>query len=116
MQMPHVIHDVFGGPMDAMAGQLNLDAAQIYHRSDACKQMTPDLAFRPVPDRTDTDGIVIIADPEPVFNLPAIYACFHDLPSAPVDVVRNDDVFPEHGLFPVHLVRLLAEAHFQAAF
>jgi len=21
MQMPHVIHDVFGGPMDAMAGQ-----------------------------------------------------------------------------------------------
>ena len=61
--MPHIIHDVFGGPMYAVGGQLNLDAAQIYHRSDACKQMTPDLAVRPVPDRTDTHDIIIIADP-----------------------------------------------------
>jgi hypothetical protein len=26
VQMPHVIHGVFGGSMDAMGGQLNLDA------------------------------------------------------------------------------------------
>src|SRR6056297_3814826 len=104
--MPHVIHDVFGGPVDAMGGQLNLDAAQIYHRSHASKQMTPDLAVRPVPDRTDTDGIIIIADPEPVFNLPAVYACFHDRPGAPVDVICNDDIFSEHSFFPAHLVRV----------
>src|SRR6056297_2991554 len=93
MQMPHVIHDVFGGPMDAMGGQLNLDTAQIYHRSDTYKQMTPDFAVRPVPDRTDTDCILMIADTEPVFNLPAIDACFHDFPGTPVDVVCNDEDF-----------------------
>jgi len=83
--MPHVIHDVVSGPLEAMGGQLQFDAAQVYHCSHACKQMTPDLAVSPVPDRTETDSILVIAYPEPVFNLPAVYACFQELPGAPVD-------------------------------
>jgi len=35
VQLPHIIHDVFGDPMDAVGDQLNLDLAQIYHHSDA---------------------------------------------------------------------------------
>ncbi|MGM0656005.1 MAG: hypothetical protein ACQETR_11905 [Thermodesulfobacteriota bacterium] len=31
--------------------------------------MTPDLAVAPVPDQSDVDDVIIIADPEPVFKL-----------------------------------------------
>jgi hypothetical protein len=101
MQMPHVVHDLLDRTFSTGSGHLRFDSAQVGHGHHTGEKMTPDLAVCPVAEQARADQIDVLAATEPVLNLPAGKARFNDIARHPVRIVGNNDVFPEHRLFPV---------------
>ena len=73
--------------------------------------MAPDFAIRPVSDWPGSYQIIIIAEPETVFHLPAVKAGLHNLSGCPVGIIGDDDILAEHSLFPAHVIGVFSEAH-----
>ena len=114
MQVPHVVHDLLDRTFSSGSSHLQFDSAQIGHGHHTGEKMTPDLAIRPVADWSRADQIVILAETEPVLNLPEGKARFDDIAGHPVRIVGNNDVFPKHRFFPVDQRDIFAKGQRQA--
>ena len=112
--MPHVVHDLLDRTFSSGSSHLQFDSAQIGHGHHTGEKMTPGLAVRPVAERTRADQIDVLAATEPLLNLPAGKARFNDIAGYPVPIVGNNDVFPEHRLFPVDQRDIFAKGQRQA--
>jgi len=109
--MTHVIHYILSRTLDAGCGHFEFYPAQIGHGNDTCKQMASYLAVCPMPQRPCAHQDFILADPEMIFDLPAIKTCFNDITGGPIGIVGDYDVFSEHGLFATDKNGIFPKAH-----
>jgi hypothetical protein len=79
MQMPHVVHDLFGGTFLRGSSHLQLDSTQISHSHNTGVEMAPDLAVRSMLDGARPHQIVGLAETKPVLNLAAGKTCLDDI-------------------------------------
>jgi hypothetical protein len=59
MQVPDIIHDRFGRPVDSGCLKLQLKKPQVGHGHHAGEEMTTDFAIGPAPDGLHTEQIIV---------------------------------------------------------
>lgn len=95
MKVSHVIHHVLRRALNTSRIKFQFDFSEKRHCYYACEQVAPNLAIRPMSDRTHRHEIIILTESESVLYLPTIKAGLHNLGCRPIRIVGDDYILPK---------------------